>query len=65
MDKLLETLITSGPTVIVMLWIFSQLRSDVKEVMNNVLRLLEKCMDNADNDGSNVKDSPLRTPLDR
>jgi len=59
MDKLLESFISQAPTIAVLLWIFSQLRVDVMTLIQLVFRLLEKCMDDADNDGSNVKNTPV------
>lgn len=58
MDKLLESFLSQAPTVFVMLWIFSQLRQDVMVFVSALMRLLENCYGEADNDGTKGKDGP-------
>jgi len=58
MDDLIKFILEQAPTIGVMLWIFSQLRSDVMVFMQAILRLLEKCMEDTDDDGTNAKNSP-------
>lgn len=48
MDEFWQRVLANAPTVAVMLWIFMMLRQDVMAFMNAILRLLEKCMENTD-----------------
>jgi len=60
MDDLFNRVLEQAPTIAVLLWIFIQMRNDVKEILANILRLMEKYADAAvaDCGDTNGKDTP-------
>jgi len=58
LEEIARSFVSQAPTVFVLLWIFSQLRTDVVAFTNRLLTLIENCLENADDDGANVKNAP-------
>jgi len=56
MPEIFEQWFAQAPTVVVLLIIFFTMRTDVKELLIAILRLLEICMGDSQNDGTNGKD---------
>jgi len=58
MPEIFEQWFAQAPTVVVLLIIFFTMRTDVKELLIAILRLLEICMGDSQNDGANGKNAP-------
>lgn len=55
MENLLDQWFAQAPTVVVLIYVFSQMKVEVHDLIVAILRLLEMCMGDKDRDSKGMK----------